>query len=118
MADQVVFKIVSEELWREAEAAGSFAGSPVDLQDGFIHFSSKGQVAETARRYYAGRTGLLLIAIDGSKLGDALRFEPSRGGELFPHLYAPLALSAVLWKRPMPLGPDGEHLLAFDSDAV
>lgn len=118
MADQVVFKIASEELWREAEKSGTFVGSPVDLEDGFIHFSTERQVAETARRYYAGKTGLLLIAIDGSKLGDALRFEPSRGGELFPHLYAPLPLTAVLWKRPMPLGPDGEHVLAFDPDAA
>lgn len=105
----VIFKIVSTDAWRAAEAVGVFAGAPVDLADGFIHFSTAAQVAETAAKHFAGQTELLLVAIDGGSLGDALKWEPSRGGALFPHLYAPLDPRAVLWARPLLLGPDGRH---------
>lgn len=106
---QIIYKIVPEALWREAETNGSFRGAPIDLADGFIHFSTAGQARETAAKHFAGQTGLLLIAIDGARLGEALKYEVSRGGALFPHLYAPLDLEAVLWVRPLPLGTDGLH---------
>lgn len=105
----VVYKIVPKELWQRAEMTGKFLGAPIDIQDGFIHFSTAQQVRETARRHFAGIDDLLLIAIDGAALGDALRYEPSRGGDLFPHLYAALPFSAVLWQKPLPIGPNGHH---------
>lgn len=106
----LIYKICPEPLWREAEDAGEFRGAPVDLQDGYIHFSTAPQARETAARHFAGRDDLLLVAVEGEALGDALRYEPSRGGDLFPHLYAPLALAAVRWVRPLPLGTDGLHV--------
>jgi uncharacterized protein (DUF952 family) len=110
----LIYKICPESLWREAEAAGSFAGAPVDLADGFIHFSTGAQLRETAARHFAGQRGLLLIAVDDAKLKPALRYEPSRGGALFPHLYAPLDPKAVRWIAPLPLGQDGSHLFPED----
>ena len=110
MAEQIIYKICSTALWREAEAAGRFDGAPVDLADGYIHFSTAGQARETAAKHFAGQSDLLLVAVDASRLGDALRHEPSRGGALFPHLYAPLDLAAVLWAQPLPLDPDGVHI--------
>lgn len=104
-----IYKICPEEGWREAEAAGRFVGAPVDLADGFIHFSTEAQVRETAARHFAGMEGLLLITVDAGALGDKLRWEPSRGGALFPHLYGPLSLAAVLRVQPLPLQPDGGH---------
>ncbi len=89
-----IFKIVPASLWREAEAAGVFAGSPVDVRDGFIHFSTQAQLAETAAKHFAGQSDLLLVEVDAAQLD--IRWEPSRGGALFPHLYAPLPMSAVL----------------------
>ena len=106
----LVYKICPEKLWREAEAAGRFEGAPVDLADGYIHFSTAEQVRETARRHFSGESGLLLVTVDASALGSDLRYEPSRGGELFPHLYGPLQLSAVRRVEPLPLGPDGTHV--------
>jgi uncharacterized protein (DUF952 family) len=106
-----IYKIIPDELWRAAERAGSFTGSPVDVKDGFIHFSTDGQVAETAARHFAGEGDLVLVAVAPAALGDALRYEASRGGALFPHLYGPLPLSAVRWVKPLPLGPDGRHVL-------
>lgn len=106
----VVYKIVPDTLWQQARQTGVFHGASIDLTDGFIHLSTAEQSKETATRYFAGQDGLLLVAIDGDVLGDKLLFEPSRGGDLFPHLYAPLPLSAVLWEKPLPLGPDGVHL--------
>ncbi|MCX5497819.1 DUF952 domain-containing protein [Kaistia dalseonensis] len=105
-----VYKIVPEPLWRAAEAAGVFAGASIDLQDGYIHFSTAEQARETAARHFAGVTGLLLVAIDGDALGAALKWEVSRGGALFPHLYAPLSTSDALWVRDLPLGDDGLHV--------
>ena len=105
----VIYKICPETLWREAETAGIFTGSPVDLADGFVHFSTAAQVAETAARHFAGQAGLVLVALDEARLGGALRYEPSRNGGFFPHLYAPVDLAAVMWVRPLPLGADGRH---------
>jgi uncharacterized protein (DUF952 family) len=106
-----IYKIVTQSQWREAERGGVFYGAPVDLADGFIHFSTAGQVAETAAKHFSGQDGLLLVAVDDAALGDALKYEVSRGGALFPHLYADLPLTAVLRAEPMPLGADGIHRL-------
>jgi uncharacterized protein (DUF952 family) len=104
----LVFKIVATEEWRAAEAAGEFTGAAVDLADGYIHFSSAAQAPETAAKWFAGRTDLILVAVDAEAL-TALHWEVSRGDQLFPHLYGPLPMSAVVWSRPLPLGIDGRH---------
>ena len=106
-----IYKIVTQSQWREAEEEGLFRGAPVDLADGFIHFSTAAQVAETAAKHFAGKNDLLLVSVDAAALGADLKYEVSRGGALFPHLYANLLLSAVLWAKPMPLGADGVHRL-------
>jgi uncharacterized protein (DUF952 family) len=107
-----VFKLIDRPSWRAAEAAGTFAGSAVDARDGFIHFSTAAQVRETAARHFAGQRDLLLVAIDASALGDALRWEPSRGGALFPHLYGPLPLSAVRGVSDVGVDDAGRHVFA------
>ena len=99
---QTVYKILAAADWAEAQARGRFEGSAVDRRDGYIHFSTAAQVAETARRHFAGQDDLLLLAVDAEALGGALKWEPSRGGDLFPHLYAPLPTSVVRWAEPMP----------------
>ena len=104
----VIYKIVSELQWREGERSGLFTGAPVDTADGFIHFSAVDQVKETAERHFAAQAGLLLVAVSTERLGDQLRWEPSRGGQLFPHLYGPLAMDAVVWVKPLPFS-DGRH---------
>ena len=106
----LVYKIVSAAQWRVAEECGSFTGSDVDARDGFIHLSTAPQVRQTAQRHFAGQHDLLLVAVDAARLGDALKYEPSRGGDLFPHLYGELPLAAVSWVRPLPLDPDGSHV--------
>ncbi|TPI22513.1 DUF952 domain-containing protein [Mesorhizobium sp. B4-1-1] len=113
---QIIYKIAPEALWREAERNGRFTGAPIDIADGFIHFSTTGQLRETAAKHFAGQTDLLLIAIDGAKLGDALKYEVSRGGALFPHLYAALALDAVLWVKPLPHGAGGHEFPALEGE--
>jgi len=105
----LIYKICPSDLWREAERDGVFRGAPVDRTDGYIHFSSADQVAETAAKHFAGATDLVLVAVEAAALGSALRWEPSRGGALFPHLYGDLALDRVLWAKPLPLGSDGRH---------
>lgn len=110
----LIYKIVTAAQWAAAEAAGQFAGAPVDLADGYIHFSTAGQVGETAAKHFSGQAGLLLVAVDAATLGDALRWEPSRGGALFPHLYAPLSLAHAVWVKPLPLDKNGQHLLPKD----
>ena len=105
----MIYKICPAALWREAERSGAFRGSEVDLRDGFIHFSSATQAAETAAKHFAGQHDLVLVHVDAAKLGDKLKWEPSRGGALFPHLYGELDLAAVSRVEPLPLGPDGTH---------
>ncbi len=105
----LIYKICEAELWREAERRGEFAGSGVDLADGYVHFSTSGQVAETAARHFAGKRDLVIVAVDAGLLGPALKWEPSRGGALFPHLYGNLPMSAVRWVKPLPLDPEGRH---------
>lgn len=105
----LIYKICPKSLWREAETAGVFAGAPVDLADGYIHFSTGAQARETAARHFAGQRDLLLIAVDPARLGEELRFEPSRGGALFPHLYGRLDPGLARWIAPLPLGPEGHR---------
>ena len=112
--DHLIYKITPRKDWLKAEAAGHFLGAQVDLQDGFIHFSTAGQASETAAKHFAGQDDLLLVAVRIAELGDALRWEVSRGGALFPHLYAKLPMDAVEWARPMPLRDDGVHVLPLD----
>ena len=105
----IVYKIVATEEWAKAQAAGVFTGAAIDRADGFIHFSTAEQAPETAAKWFAGAGDLTLAAVNADALGDDLRWEPSRGGALFPHLYAALPMSAVVWSRPLPLGSDGGH---------
>jgi uncharacterized protein (DUF952 family) len=106
-----IYKICGRALWQAAQAAGTFAGTPVDARDGFIHFSAAGQLAATAAKHFAGATDLVLIAVDADALGPALKWETSRGGELFPHLYGALSLAAVLWAQPLAEDVAGGHLI-------
>jgi uncharacterized protein (DUF952 family) len=107
---KTIYKISDAGAWQSAERAGEFAGAPVDFADGYIHFSGADQVAETAAKHFAGQRGLVLVAVDADALGPALKWEVSRGGALFPHLYGKLSLTAVRWAAPLPLGPDGRHI--------
>lgn len=103
----MTFKIISAEDWATFQAIGAYAGSAVDLADGYIHMSTAAQVAVTARKHYAGRDGLMLLTVDLDALGEALKWEPSRGGDLFPHLYADLPLSAVTASQAFAVSMDG-----------
>lgn len=105
----MIYKILRATEWQEFNTAGRFAGAPVDLADGYIHFSSADQVTETARKHFAGLADLVLIAVDPAGLGDALKYEVSRGGALFPHYYAPLTRAQIVWSKPLPLRADGTH---------
>jgi uncharacterized protein (DUF952 family) len=106
-----VYKVLTEAAFREAERKGHFAGSSDDARDGFIHLSAAHQLEGTLRTHFAGQAGLVLLAVDAGRLGESLRWEPSWGGALFPHLYAPLDLAALLWVAMLPLGADGRHIL-------
>lgn len=110
MTAQLIYKICTRSQWDEAVSAGRFDGAPVDIADGFIHFSTACQVEETARRHFADQQDLLLVAVDAEALGPALKWEPSRGGDLFPHLYAALPVSAAVTVAPLPLGDDGTYI--------
>lgn len=102
-----IFKILAQTEWEAALAAGRYEGSAVDRRDGFIHFSTAAQAAETARRHFAGQVGLVVLEVEADDLGSALRWEPSRGGELFPHLYSPLDTGLVREVFAAPLDEDG-----------
>ena len=104
-----IYKICPAPAWREAERQGVYRGSADDLRDGFIHFSTAPQVPETARKHFAGQTGLFLVEVDADALGDALRWEPSRNDELFPHLYGELDLGAVIAVFDLRARSDGSH---------
>ena len=110
-----IYKITPRAPWQEAERRRRFHGAPVDREDGFIHFSTAAQVAETAAKHFAGRADLLLVAVDGRALGDKLKWEPSRGGALFPHLYGSLPMTAVRWVRAMPL-VGTEHVIPISEE--
>lgn len=104
-----IYKLLRAEEWAAFQAKVYFTGAPVDLKDGFIHFSTAEQVRETAAKHFAGVAGLVLAEVDPRKLGAALKWEPSRGGQLFPHLYSPMSIKAVARTWPLELGPDGLH---------
>ncbi|RAK67781.1 DUF952 domain-containing protein [Phenylobacterium kunshanense] len=108
-----IYKILPRAEWSAAQAAGRFDGSAIDHQDGYIHFSTAAQAAETARRYFAGLPDLVVLEVEGDDLGEALRWEPSRGGDLFPHLYAPLDVAHVRAVHEAPLGADGAPRLEW-----
>lgn len=104
----LIYKIFRTPEWDALHADGSTEGAPIDLADGFIHFSTAAQAQETALKHFADVTGLVLVAVEADRLGEHLRWEPSRGGDLFPHLYRPMLDSDVVWHRPLPL-IDGMH---------
>jgi len=113
-----IYKLCPRALWQEAERAGRFDGAPVDREDGFIHFSTEGQVQETADRHFHGEPDLLVIAVETARLGSDLRWEVSRGGALFPHLYAPLPLAAVRSVRAVPMTPGEGTVMVHDLSRV
>lgn len=110
----LIFKILTAQQWSNAQASGRFDGAPIDLQDGYIHFSSAETVRETAARHFAGQDDLVLAAVEADRLGEALKWEVSRGGALFPHLYDALPLDLVEWTAPLPIGPDGRHVFPLE----
>lgn len=103
----LIYKILPAAEWARAGAIGVFAGSAVDLADGYIHFSDAAQAQETAAKWFRNQADLVLVAVEPETLGPALKWEPSRGGALFPHLYAPLPAKLALWVRPLNLDEDG-----------
>jgi uncharacterized protein (DUF952 family) len=103
----MIFKIASRGAWAEACKDGRFLGSPDDVRDGFIHLSDPVQVQATAARHFKGKTDLVLVAFDEAALGDALQWETSRGGDLFPHVYGPLTTALALWVKPLSSDADG-----------
>jgi len=109
-SDSVIFKVLSADQWKIAQDQGEFHGAAIDLSDGYIHFSTPEQVQETVAKHFAGQADLLLVGVDPSKLGDELKWEPSRGGALFPHLYSTLKLDCVVSVDELRLGEDGSHI--------
>jgi uncharacterized protein (DUF952 family) len=109
--DAPIFKICPNEEWKAAETAGVYRGSKKDREDGFLHFSTAAQLMGTLTRHYADAKDLVLVAVDANALGSALKYEPSRDGELFPHLYGDLPQAAVRWVRPIARGPQGSFVL-------
>jgi uncharacterized protein (DUF952 family) len=107
---RTIYKICERALWEEGERSGVFPHAEVDVRDGFIHFSTAAQVRDTAAKYFAGTGDLMLIAVDADALGGALKWEVSRGGDLFPHLYGALPLTAVIWAKPLAMGADRRHV--------
>lgn len=104
-----IYKILTSDQWADLQAQGETEGAPIDMADGFVHFSTAAQVRETAAKHFAGQQGLILVALDADALGDALRWEISRGGDRFPHLYGRLRLVDVVWSRDLPLGAEGHR---------
>ena len=109
---ELIYKITTAAAFAPARLSGRFEGMPIDHQDGYMHFSTAAQLAETLRLHFAGEAGLLLLAVRTADLGDDLVWEPSRGGALFPHLYGgPLALSKIVWEEPISVAADGSCTL-------
>lgn len=103
----LIYKIVTAEAFAPQRHLSHFAGMPIDLRDGFIHFSDADQLAETLKLHFAGQSGLLLLAVRAADLGDGLIWEPSRGGMLLPHLYGPFPTSSIVWEAPLSVAADG-----------
>jgi uncharacterized protein (DUF952 family) len=108
-----IYKILRGPEWAELQAKGETQGAPIDVADGFVHFSTAAQAAETAAKHFTGQTDLILAALDTEALGEPLKWEVSRGGEKFPHLYGPLRLADVVWHAPLPL-ENGVHKFPAD----
>ena len=106
----LIYKICPRSAWQSAVEQGSYAGSADDLRDGFIHLSTAAQVRATAAKYFTGVTGLVLVAVDPAALGEHLKWEPARGGQLFPHLYGNLPVAASVWVADLGLGAAGAHV--------
>jgi uncharacterized protein (DUF952 family) len=106
----MIYHMCPAETWAAAIRAGRYEGTQDDRRDGFIHFSTAEQLPESARRHRSGQSGLVLIAVESARLGTRLRWEKSRGGALFPHLYGRLDPHEASAVTPLPLGPDGEHV--------
>ncbi|MDH3666634.1 MAG: DUF952 domain-containing protein [Paracoccaceae bacterium] len=104
----LIYKILTAGQWADLKREGEIPGAPVDIADGFVHFSTVAQLAETTAKHFAGQDGLMLLAVEADALGPVLKWEPSRGGAFFPHLYGPLRMSDVLWAKPLPLA-GGTH---------
>ncbi len=114
--ETTIYKITPRAAWKEAEDQEVFKGAAIDLEDGYIHFSTAQQASETAAKHFKNEEDLLLVAVDTSQLGDALKWEVSRNNALFPHLYSSLDLKHVLWARPIPMGNDGVHILPLEAE--
>ena len=112
MSSEMIYHMCREEEWRAAEASGIYPGSSQDVADGFIHFSTGSQVRESAAKHRAGQDGLILLTVNPLALGDALKWEPARDGQLFPHLHGTLTVSSVVRTDPLPLHPDGVHKIS------
>jgi len=110
MTERIIYHMCRAEEWADAAPTGTYPGSSQDAADGFIHFSTAAQVVESAAKHRAGQAGLVLLTVDADALGEHLWWEPARGGQLFPHLYGALPVTAVLRVDPLPLGPDGRHV--------
>ncbi len=108
--NKTIYKILTTDQWETLQAEKTSVGAPIDVQDGFVHFSNANQLQETADKHFKQQTGLFLIAMSADQLGDELKWEVSRGGDLFPHLYGKLALEQVLWAKPLPLHNDRHQL--------
>ena len=108
---RTIYKLCQRRAWLAAESGGLFRGTDVDARDGFIHFSTAAQLAETAVKHFAGASDLMLVAVDAGALAAKIKWEPSRGGDLFPHLYGALPLSAVRWAQPLAQRADGGHVI-------
>lgn len=106
-----IYKILPKQLWLEAMETGSFIGSALDLADGFIHFSTAAQLHDTASKHFAGVPDLVLVAVPAETLGTAIRWEVSRGGDLFPHLYGPLPVTLAAWVKPLPIDANGNPVV-------
>ena len=111
MPDRIAYKIMLAAETEQMLRDDLFRGSPADIADGYIHFSTATQVADTAGKHFAGMWDLVLVAVGAEELGGALKWETSRGGALFPHLYGALPMAAVRWVRPLRLDDDGRHVL-------
>ena len=108
-----IYKILRAEEWAALESDGETPGAPIDVADGYVHFSTAEQATETAAKYFADVEGLVLAALEADDLGEALKWEPSRGGDLFPHLYSPLRRADVVWHAPLPI-VGGHHQFPDD----
>jgi uncharacterized protein (DUF952 family) len=106
----LIYKILSAAEWQAAERDGVFRGAGIDIADGFIHFSTAEQAVETAAKHFAAQRDLVLVAVDAEKLGAAVKWEVSRGGQLFPHLYGTLATRDAAWAKPLALDANGKHV--------